>query len=109
MSNNQGIYQIVHKKSGKRYIGSSVNLSRRAYLFSIGCWHNWCWQRGISKRRGWKYVCDYYFGIIEYLPENFPVQKLREREHAWINLVPEKLSLNTRKIFKGKTPELLPI
>ena len=99
MQTNCGIYQIVHKESGKKYIGSSVNLHKRKKDY-YPKHSDICAMGGYGfSSLSTKY---FYYGIIEYFPDDFPLIELRIIEHEWIKLVQNEFCLNVQKNYRVK-------
>jgi hypothetical protein len=67
-----GIYQIVNRKTKETYIGSTIIMSKkeRCFLSGYAQWWGFLFNRDME---------DFYFGIVEYFPNDFPVNQLRER------------------------------
>jgi len=95
MPTNCGVYQIVHKRTGQRYIGSSHNLiGRKKQHFRFGHWN--CWSAKSRKKMKFtnSSTNQFHWGILEYHPEKISLKKLRSLEKRWIKLLPEENLLN---------------
>lgn len=75
---SRGIYLYEHKRSGKCYIGKSVNMRRRAKQhFSAN-------SRATVDIHFIKYS-DYNYYILDRLPESTTTEQLHQAERFWIN------------------------
>lgn len=81
MKREAGVYQILNKVNGKRYVGSSVDVSKR--------WreHRNSLHRGehanLHLQRAWAlYTGQFAFSVLEYVPEP---ERLTEREQHYID------------------------
>lgn len=76
---NSGIYALVNKRNGKKYIGRSVNLHKRKTT------HLWLLENNkhfnIHLQRAWNKGDRFDFKIIE----ECPVDQLNQREIYWIS------------------------
>lgn len=82
-----GVYQVINKSNGKRYVGSTVNLHKRRRQ------HWACLRRGkhrnIHLQRAWNLYGGkaFAFAVLEYVPD---LERLVEREqHYFDALQPE--------------------
>lgn len=95
MPTNCGIYQLVHKKTGLRYVGSSINLqTRKMSHFPKGKWKPPIKVLYLNNPRLSSLMKSFHFGVIEYYPNDYNPLKLRRHEKEWIRLVSPELSLN---------------
>jgi group I intron endonuclease len=96
-----GIYQIVCRTSGKRYIGSA---SGKRYAFSAR------WSRHIKDLKLNKHHCqhlqnawnlygedDFLFMIVDILPKELCI----EREQMYLNTIPKNQLMNTSNTASG--------
>ena len=77
---NSGIYCIVNKVNGKRYVGQAVNLSRRKYEHFIAKKRTNPPLRNSIKHHG---IENFEFIVLEYLPVNKEI--LTQAEQKWLN------------------------
>ena len=99
MPSNCGIYQIVHKKTGQRYIGSSFQLEqRKKQHFYQGYWYLWTEKSYDKMKFSCRKSSKFHWGIIEYCLPSTTKKKLRKLEKKWMDLIPENLLLNANKI-----------
>ena len=76
-----GIYCIINNKNGRRYVGQSINLSRRIRehfsKLRKGTLPNEALQKDFNT--------DWHYFQVVYLEVNTPQHKLSEREKYWID------------------------
>lgn len=91
-----GVYQIIHKSSGQRYVGSSVAIERRfdehlEMLFD-GDHHCWRLQEAWNRHghRGWTWVT-----VEECAREDLGIV-----EQRWINAYDPEMLYNTQMVVR---------
>jgi len=97
---NTGIYQIVCKTTGKRYIGSAA--SRRGFEYRWRTHRNSLSSGKHSSphlQSAWnKYGADdFYFSVIEYAP----AEHCLSVEQEWLDMVPADRLLNCKPTANG--------
>ena len=80
------IYKIVNRKSGKYYVGSSINAPRRwkehQYYLNKNTHHNDYLQRAWNKYGS----PEFDFVLVEKFPDTMSDQELLNEEQKWLNI-----------------------
>lgn len=101
MKTNCGVYQIVHKPTGKIYIGASRQLDKREKHHFIG--GIWTGQWRCDQIKG-SVKSNYHFGILEYCSSRISIKRFRKKEYEWMDIIhkiyPELLLSRERQIHK---------
>lgn len=92
-----GVYKIVHKTNGKCYLGSSIQIEKRLYfhVVELRLDRHHC----KSLQQTWNLYGESEFDF--FLLEKCCKDQLWVREQFYIDKVPEKLLLNTKKNADG--------
>lgn len=87
LENVKGVYLIVDKKNGKKYVGSAYGVSGlwSRWACYIGTGHGWNDElTRLIKRKGIKYARDnFQFSILEYRSMKTDDQVIIDREQYW--------------------------